>query len=129
MVKFIETPPINIIGEILHPRDSNPNDIHFYLDYEYLALKNISVIMKGVNELYELVYIILNEKNVPEEDQLILKYAATGNSFEWLGQILGQFGSKKQKLPFLLQQLLSTLLSELKSIIGMLLKDIRLRRK
>jgi hypothetical protein len=97
----VEMPPVihvdNYTGE-----SELGNSIHFYLDYEYLPIRNISTMMKSVNELYELVYFIINDTHVPQEDKLVLSFAATGNSFDWVGTVLSQFRSKKAKVAILI---------------------------
>lgn len=99
----VEIPPIINVDNYLENLDSESgNNIHFYLDFEYLPIRNISTIMKSVNELYELVYFILNDENVPVNDMLILNYAATGNSFDWIAQVLNTFTSKEAKIAILL---------------------------
>lgn len=97
----VEMPPVihvdNYAGE-----SELGNSIHFYLDYEYLPIRNISTMMKSVNELYELVYFTINDTHVPQEDKLVLSFAATGNSFDWVGTVLSQFRSKKAKVAILI---------------------------
>lgn len=99
-MSIVRNPPTEIVGY-----DSGESEfigvIKVYLNYDYLPIRNISIIMKSVNELYELVYSILNDESVPEEDKLVLKLAATGNSFEWVGQVLSQFTSTRAKVAIL----------------------------
>ena len=98
-MEMIERPPI--LQTKTRTDGSYENSIHFYLDFKYLPVRNISIIMKSTNELYELIYRIINDENVPDEDKMILHFAATGNSFDWVGQVLSQFKSTKAKVAIL----------------------------
>jgi hypothetical protein len=64
------------------------DSLHFYLSYEYLPLKNISILIKNVDELYDLIYLLLHNEKVPKIYRLSLDYAETGNSFDWIAKLI-----------------------------------------
>jgi hypothetical protein len=74
------------------------NNIRFYLAYDHLQLKDIAILFKGVDDLYELVYRALNEERVPENLKLVLEAAHTGNSIEWVTELLEKAAPPKKAL-------------------------------
>lgn len=84
----VAEPPVRMDTGLFDNSFDNNNNIQFYLAYKYLPVKNISTLIKTIDEIYELIYLILYGEKVPETDRLTLDYAATGNSFEWLVKLL-----------------------------------------
>ncbi|MFD2519212.1 hypothetical protein [Salinimicrobium flavum] len=74
------------------------NNIKFYLAYDYLPLKDIALLIRGVDDLYELVYKALNEERVPDSLKLVLDTAHTGNSIEWVTELLEKAAPSKKAL-------------------------------
>jgi len=89
-------PPVYTGNDKFFSQEDNVSSIHFYLDYEYLPLKQISSLIKDVNGLYELVYSILYNEKVPKDDCLVLTYAATTNSLEWIAGLLKVLNPSKR---------------------------------
>ncbi len=88
MNSLTTTPPIIPIDNNSTDSSFMTDSIHFYLSYEYLPLKNISNLIKNVDELYETIYFTLYNEKVPERYRLCLNYATTGNSIDWIGKLI-----------------------------------------
>ncbi|HNR17993.1 MAG TPA: hypothetical protein PKG90_15100 [Chitinophagaceae bacterium] len=91
-------PPIKSgmgLSFILKDKDAT---IRIYLDYEYLPLKQITALIKNVNDLYELVYVIIHDEKVPKNDILALAKAETTNSLEWVAQLVKELKPSKKAI-------------------------------
>jgi hypothetical protein len=88
MKTLLEDPPEITKADTFENSSELKDNIHFYLSYQYLPLKNISILIKNLDELYELIYILLHDEKVPLRNRLSLDYAETGNSLDWVAKII-----------------------------------------
>ncbi len=98
MSTAISEPPIGVNVGLFDDSLDDGNSVRFYIAYQYLPLKSISVLMKTFDELYELVYFILYEERVSDLERLTLDYGATGNSFEWIAKLVEAIKPSKKAL-------------------------------
>ena len=86
--------------EIANINSDQPTDfngqIHIYLSYDYLPSRNFYLLSKNVNELYEYLYKIINDKEISQSDLLIFEDINTGNSVDILLKILEKINPSKE---------------------------------
>lgn len=79
---------LNLFDESFHYKGA----LEIYLAYDYLPVRNFMSLSKNINELYELVYYLLNEQRVPASEILIFEHVATGHSIEAVIKVLEKVG-------------------------------------
>jgi hypothetical protein len=82
MTTQIAPPPVRSGTGLSFTQNRGDAQIHFYIDYEYLPLRQICSLIKEIDELYELIYFILHDETAPHKDRLVLDHVATTNSLD-----------------------------------------------
>ncbi|MCF6132508.1 hypothetical protein [Flavobacterium wongokense] len=94
----ITNPPGNEIEWLNQDNGEGGYSIRMYLKYDYLQVKDFALLIANINDLYELVYFMLYEKEVGPKEMLVINHVKTGQSIYTVFSDLVKNSPKKVKI-------------------------------
>lgn len=88
----IEEKPLSLL------QNNADDQLHIYLSYDHLPIRNFYLLSKSVNELYELAFEIIHERPISNAELLVLSDIHTGNSVDAIFKIIEKLQPSKKAI-------------------------------